>query len=411
MLRTLFLVATLTFVLGLASTTRAVPIYDFSPVSAEMQQFVQTQALAGSSLWVGKAGNTLHRQAYGGYTFSTRIRIASASKWLSALAIARLVEKGQLRWTDTIGQYVPQAPADKVGITLDQLFSHTSGMSPTEDSCMSNPLYTLATCAQQILQKPLIGTPGRVFAYGGNSMQVAGRMAEIATGKAWDDIFIEEMVVPLGLVGTDYATSSTASGYVRNANPRGPGGVRSTLDDYARVLTMVLARGCLVGAFPEQCPDGQRFLASATVDAMARDRTVGTTTYFRPPTTAGFGYGFGQWIENADGINPQIAQPILSSPGAFGVTPWVNRVRGTAGIVFVDDQLSAVNADINDIRAMIDVVTADGKGRRVRPPVSPSVRAQNAVKPAPARTTTIRESPRLLPPSARAAVRKPASAP
>ena len=93
---------------------------------------------------------------------------------------------------------------------------------------MSNPLYTLATCADRILTQPMIGEPGKVFSYGGNSMQVAGRMAELATGEAWDDLFIAEMVTPLGLNATDFATSSTAPGYVRTDNPRMAGGVRST---------------------------------------------------------------------------------------------------------------------------------------------------------------------------------------
>jgi CubicO group peptidase (beta-lactamase class C family) len=374
MFRSFFTAFCLTLALGFACAVRAVPIYDFVPVAAEMNRFVQTHQLAGASLRVARAGNAVHRQAYGGYTLDTRIRIASASKWLSGLAIARLVEKGQMRWTDTVGQYFPQAPVDKTGITLEQLFSHTSGLPPTEDSCMSNPQYTLASCAERILQKPLIGTPGRVFAYGGNSMQVAGRMAEIAAGKRWDDVFIDEMVLPLGLVATDYATASTAPGYVRNTNPRVPGGVRSTLEDYGRVMDMVLARGCLVGGFTERCPTGQRFLTVATLDTMARDRTIGTTIIYRPPTTTDYGYGIGQWIENADGLNAQIARPILSSPGAFGVTPWVDHMRGTAGVLFVEDQLSAVNADINDIRAMVNVVTVDGNGRRVRP-VLPAISA------------------------------------
>ena len=54
-------------------------------------------------------------------------------------------------------------------------------------------------------------------------------MAELATGKAWDDVFIAEMVTPFGLSATDYAMYSTASGYVRNTNPRIAGGVRAAL--------------------------------------------------------------------------------------------------------------------------------------------------------------------------------------
>jgi CubicO group peptidase (beta-lactamase class C family) len=323
-----------------------------------MQAFVQTNGLDGASLRVNKNGNVVYRRAFGGYTLGTRIRIASASKWLSALTLARLVEKGRMRWTDTVGQYFPDVDAAKRPITLAQLFSHTSALPGGDDSCMSNPLYTLSSCANRILQEPLIGVPGKVFSYGGNSMQVAGRMAELATGKAWDDIFIDEMVTPLGMGATDFATSSTAAGYVRNTNPRIAGGVRSTLEDYGRVVDMVLAYGCLDNA--QVCLPSRRFLTRATIELMATDRTVGTVDISRPPTSTGFGYGLGQWIDPSSPL-------IVSSPGAFGFTPWVDRVNQIAGVFLVDDLNTRVVDDINDIRAMVNVVTASGAGMRLKP--------------------------------------------
>ena len=116
-LRTLFSTFAITVLFGAASAARAVPIYDFSPVTAEMQAFVQTRQLDGASLRVNKAGNVVYRRALGGYTIGNRIRIASASKWLSALTIARVVEKGQMRWTDTVGQYFPTVDSSKRPIT------------------------------------------------------------------------------------------------------------------------------------------------------------------------------------------------------------------------------------------------------------------------------------------------------
>ncbi len=336
------------------------PRYDFSPVTAEMQSFVQAYTLDGASLRVNKVGNVVYRQAFGQYTLGTRVRIASASKWLSALTLARLVEKGQMRWTDTVGQYFPTVEPAKRSITLEQLFSHTSGLPGGDDSCMSNPLFTLATCANRILQQStMIGEPGKVFSYGGNSMQVAGRMAELATGRAWDDLFIDEMVVPLGLNATDFATSSTAPGYVRNTNPRIAGGVRSTLEDYGKVVDMVLANGCLDNTLLLPCQASRRFLSQATIEAMARDRTAGTIDVSRPPTSTGYGYGLGQWIDPRSPL-------IVSSPGAFGFTPWVDRVNGIAGVFLVDDLNTRVVDDIEDIRMMVNAITAGG-GRRVAP--------------------------------------------
>ena len=372
MLRTLILTFGLTSLLGATATARAAPIYDFSPVTGEMQSFVQTYSLDGASLRVNKHGNVVYRRAFGSYTIGTRIRIASASKWLSALTLARLVDKGQMRWTDTLGQYFPTIEAAKRPITLAQLFSHTSALPGGDDSCMSNPLYTLASCANRILQVQLIGEPGKVFSYGGNSMQVAGRMAELATGKAWDDIFIDEMVTPLGMAATDFATSSTAPGYVRNTNPRIAGGVRSTLEDYGRVVDMVLANGCLDNNIAKTCLPGRRFLSRATIELMATDRTVGTVDISRPPTSIGFGYGIGQWIDPSSSL-------IVSSPGAFGFTPWVDRVNQVAGVFLVDDLNSRVFNDIDDIRALVNVVTAEGQGRRVAP-VLPAVTASQQLK-------------------------------
>ncbi len=359
MLRSLAATFGLTALLG-ATIAHAVPRYDFSPVTAEMQTFVQAYALDGASLRVNKVGNVVYRQAFGQYTLGTRVRIASASKWLSALTLARLVEKGQLRWTDTVGRYFPDVEPAKRAITLEQLFSHTSGLPGGDDSCMSNPLFTLATCANRILQQStMIGEPGKVFSYGGNSMQVAGRMAELATGRSWDDLFIDEMVVPLGLNATDFATSSTAPGYVRNTNPRIAGGVRSTLEDYGKVVDMVLANGCLDNTLLLPCAASRRFLSQATIEAMARDRTVGTIDVSRPPTSTGYGYGLGQWIDPTSPL-------IVSSPGAFGFTPWVDRVNGIAGVFLVDDLNTRVVDDIEDIRAMVNTITAGG-GRRVAP--------------------------------------------
>jgi CubicO group peptidase (beta-lactamase class C family) len=108
----------------------------------------------------------VYRRSFGSYGLGTSVRIASASKWLSALTLARLVDKGQMRWTVTVGQYFPNIEAAKRPITLAQLFSHTSALPGGDDSCMSNPFYTLASCANRILQQPLIGEPGKVFAYG-----------------------------------------------------------------------------------------------------------------------------------------------------------------------------------------------------------------------------------------------------
>lgn len=348
--------------LFLGSIVQAKPLYDATAVTQELQQIVSVYNLQGASLKLMRKGSGVYNEYAGSFNANTRVPIASASKWLSALTLARLVEKGQISWEDTIGQYIVNAPVDKRNIRLRQLFSHTSGMSPTENSCMSNPSFTLASCAAQILNMPLQTVPGTSFAYGGNSMQVAGRLAEIATGKSWDQIFIDEMVLPLGLSSTDFATNSALEGYVRNSNPRVPGGARSTAHDYSTVLAMLQNEGL---------HQGQTFLSKATLDYMAEDHAAGLSVVYTPFPQS-FGYGLGQWREavDANGVAYRV-----SSPGAFGATPWLDKRHRIAGIFFVKDQWSRLRADIFDLQALIHIVFAEQ--RKIPPPQQPKPSQRN----------------------------------
>ncbi len=322
MTRTLALV--LGALLALAGGVVARPAYDLAPVDAEAQRIVAAYGLPGGSVRLARGAGVVHRQSYGGYTGNERLAIASASKWLSALTLARLVERGDLRWDSTVGEFFPDAPAAMRPITLVQLFSHTSGMLVEDVACISDRQQTLQACARSILSEPLVAAPGTVFAYGGNSMHVAGAMAELATGRAWDDLFIEHMVQPLGLVATDWtAGAGPTPGYVRNANPRIAGGARSTREDYGRVLDMLLAGGL---------HEGQPFLRADTLATMALDRTTGLVIAYTPVPGYDFGYGIGQWVEARDGNG---ATYRVSSPGAFGFTPWVDWRSGSNGVIVV----------------------------------------------------------------------------
>ena len=129
----------------------------------------------------------------------------------------------------------------------------------------------------------------------------------------------------------------------------------------------------------------ERVAPFRTRDGQARDRTVGTTDISRPPTSTGYGYGLGQWIDPSSPL-------IVSSPGAFGFTPWVDRTTQVAGILLVKDNNQRLFADINAIRAMVNVVVANGMGYRPAP-VLPSQRVTTTGKAPTASATTAQTSP------------------
>lgn len=281
-------------------------------------------SLAGSALWIEHAGRPVLYRPVGNVAVDTRMPIASGTKWLSAILLARLVERGALRWDSTVGEFFPDAPLAKRRIRLEQLFSHTSGMASGEPECVADPFASLDACAREILAAPLAYAPGTGFAYGGSSMQVAGRMAELATGETWTVLFEREVVQPLGLRDTDYGLGTDLPGNVHVSNPRIGGGVRSTADDYLVVLRMWANDG-LHGR--------QRFLRAETLREMERDRAAGLPVISTPyEPSQGYGIGFWRITTTTEGAALRIA-----SPGAFGFHPWVDRQAGVVGVVAVLD--------------------------------------------------------------------------
>ena len=78
----------LLFGLFAAASCRADVAYDFTPVTQQIDALLQRENLGGASLMVIRNGSVIDEEYFGTYKTATRIPIASASKWLSALAIA-----------------------------------------------------------------------------------------------------------------------------------------------------------------------------------------------------------------------------------------------------------------------------------------------------------------------------------
>ena len=323
----------------------AVPAYDFTPVTQQIDDLLTSHpGIGGASLIVIRDGAPIYEQYFGDYTPSTRIPIASASKWLSAIAIERLVERGQMSWSDTVGQYVPGASADKLAITLGQLFSHTAGLPANNAACVGDASYSLDTCAQQILGLDLEYAPASAFAYTGNGMQVGGRMAEIATGKSWAQIFADEVTTPLGMPDTAF--------YHPGANPQIAGGIGATMLDYSHAVQMIAQHGAWNGA---------QYLDPDGVVEMQKDQTHGVPALNTPDPRA-IGYGYGEWrnLVDAQGTAVQV-----SSTGKYATSPWVDNQTGVAAVFFayttaalLHDELYTLWGNVREV--VLDPIYRDG---------------------------------------------------
>lgn len=140
--------------------------------------------------------------------------LGGATKSITATVIARLVESGQMQWTDTIGEYFPDASIHKdwKSATLRQLLTDTAGAPtyfPRELRYKQPALGPECTRARReavlnaIAEKPK-SLPGEKYAYSSVGYTIAGAMAEKVTGATWEDLVKREISEPLKLTGVGF---------------------------------------------------------------------------------------------------------------------------------------------------------------------------------------------------------------
>lgn len=253
-----------------------------------------------------------------------RMPVASASKMIAGLVFLRLVEEGALSLDSTPGALLGwQGPfADA---TLDMLNAFTSGM-PGDALCTNVVRTTLQRCVENMEGLDPLGAPGQVYDYGPTHQHVAAAMAEAVTGEPWSALFERTLKAPLGLDDPALVYTTRPRSAEGTDNPLIAGGLIATPEEYARMLSVVFHRGEV---------DGESFIAPALVDRMGENHYPEARVQGSPAQSYGFDYyyGFASWLE-CDG--PVASCDVISSPGAFGFTPWVDWGRRYYALLAMD---------------------------------------------------------------------------
>ncbi|MFG6486975.1 serine hydrolase domain-containing protein [Roseateles sp. BYS78W] len=173
-----------------------------------------TQALAG----LRQVGATPKVQA------GDAFMIGSTTKAMTSALAGRLVEQGRIGWATTLADALPDLAAAMKpvyrGITLEQLLSHRGGLPAFTgvDDVARFQAYLLAQTAPLpatplgrerffaawlLAQDPPTGvTPGQTFVYSNAGYALAALMLETRTGRAFADLFEQELAKPLGMTVT-----------------------------------------------------------------------------------------------------------------------------------------------------------------------------------------------------------------
>jgi len=303
---------------------------------------IEQEEIAGAVALIARRGRIAFIDAFGMADIDDRepmevdtlFRIASMTKPVTSLAVMMLYEEGHFFLDDPISKYIPgfsdpqilaaslgnvETSASETEITIQQLLTHTSGISYRfmsdgsareavarlyRDAGVSDGLSEtqgqIADLSDKLGGLPLLFEPGSQFAYG-LSIDVLGHLVEIISGMTLAEFFHARIFQPLGMQDThfyleDDDVERLASVYLSSDNGgirelgedpvdngylvysgsypygrsrtyfSGGAGLVSTASDYARFLQMFLNGGELEGA---------RLLSPRTVEMMTRN-SIGT---------------------------------------------------------------------------------------------------------------------------------------
>ena len=312
-------------------------------------------------------------------------RIYSMTKPLVAVAAMMLVEDGKLQLADPVSKYLPEfekmtvsvATTDAAGvvtystvpatkpITVHDLLRHTSGIGYAEitrnpalkkayidagvytengtdyDSRMVTPQREI----EGLAKAPLSTQPGTNWEYG-MSVDVLGRVVEVASGMRLSAFLDARLLKPLKMVDTGFQVPESQRGRIAQPlaidpvtkapnkvldvtvaplNDSGGAGAVSTASDYIRFADMLLRGGEL---------DGQRILSPTTIRLMTSD-SLGTRTAV--PLTPG------ELLMGAQGYTFGLGFMVRQGPGLAGVSGSEGEFMwaGAAGTFFwVDPKLN-----------------------------------------------------------------------
>ncbi len=267
------------------------PPEPLAQADAAVERLIAQRQLPGATLWMERIGHGSHHRAYGNRAVdpipepldeATVFDAASLTKPVVTATLVQLLrERGQLDVDAPLQRYLPDCGgADKAGITLRHLLTHTSGLPASLPGNGAGD-WRGPVDAQRIgCGLPLTAAPGTLFRYSDVNFILLGRIVERQADMPLERLAAEALFQPLGMQDSGYlplrrmAAARIAPterlkdgpllrGEVHDPTARKMGGVAghaglfTTTADLARFARMLLAGGV--------AEDGRRFLSEQSV--------------------------------------------------------------------------------------------------------------------------------------------------
>ncbi|MCM2255064.1 MAG: beta-lactamase family protein [Vicinamibacteria bacterium] len=180
-----------------------------------LRALVTGENLPGASAAVAVGGRIVWAEAIGWADVERRVplspeswmRIGGITEALTAVAIGRLAERGELDLDAPIGRHLPAlASGPAAAVTTRQLLAHVSGVRRHRGQDEGIRLWRCAEIARglgAIAAEPLRFAPGSQWAYSAWDYVLAGAVAEAVAGVPFGELLRRELFAPLALTETD----------------------------------------------------------------------------------------------------------------------------------------------------------------------------------------------------------------
>lgn len=349
-------------------------------ISTYIQEYVETNQIAGAVTLVARKGQVVHLEAQGWrhkeknqpMTTDTIFELASMTKPIVSAALMMLFEEGRFLLDDPISKWLPEyehrmvrlpgylgAPvvAAHRPVTVRHVLTHTSGLtmnpnnrglSQAQRDQVTNHGKGHPTVREHIRAAAIIPSyfhPGDRWLYGDSTNFVAVLVEKIS-GMSLDAFLRERIFDPLGMDDTHYFVPQekvdrvaaiyrpTSDGTVEVSRPPafveptqyfpGVAGLKSTINDYYRFTQMIANGGEL---------DGVRILGRMTIDNMITNQIGSLPVDVRGPGY-GFGLGYGILTDSSKAVD-SLSIGSYTWGGAYGTLYWADPVEDLIGLLLI----------------------------------------------------------------------------
>ncbi|PEJ40154.1 serine hydrolase domain-containing protein [Bacillus wiedmannii] len=181
-----------------------------------IEKFIKEQNIPGASVAIVHNKDVFFTKTVGitgeskkKVTSKTPFAIGSISKSLTALAIVKLIEDKKIKLEDPVQRYLPwfklKDPQISSTITIQQLLTHTSGISIYEGLALSDKQSKKSTALQENVMKlsnlKLTAPPGEKYQYSNANYIILGALIEAVTNETYSSYMEQHIFQPLNMNG------------------------------------------------------------------------------------------------------------------------------------------------------------------------------------------------------------------